>query len=143
LPAGVFRGLALVESFGSIAAEVVEISAPKDAVKVHRVVCAIDSGIVINPDNVRAQMEGGIGFGLSAILKSKITLDKGRVVEGNYDTYDVLRISEMPRVEVHIVPSAEAPAGVGEPGVPPIGPAVANAYFAATGRRVRALPFNA
>jgi isoquinoline 1-oxidoreductase beta subunit len=86
-------------------------------------------------------MEGGIGFGLGAALWSEITLEKGRVVQSNFDDYRTLRIDEMPRVEVHIVPSAEAPTGVGEPGVPPIGPAVANAFFRLTGRRVRKLPF--
>jgi hypothetical protein len=100
-----------------------------------------DCGVAVNPDQVRAQMEGGIGFGLGAILKSQITLDKGRIVEGNFDGYDVLRIDEMPSVEVHIVKSSAPPTGVGEPGVPPIGPAVANAMFKATGRRIRILPF--
>jgi isoquinoline 1-oxidoreductase beta subunit len=87
-------------------------------------------------------MEGGIGFGLGAILKSQITLDKGKVAEGNFDGYEVLRLNEMPKVETHVVKSAELPTGAGEPGVPPIGPAVANAYFQATGKRIRILPFN-
>lgn len=141
-PAGRFRGVALAESFESVVAQIVEISLEGTTPKVHRVVCAVDCGLAVNPDNVRAQMEGGIGFGLGAILKSRITLDKGRVVEGNYDGYEVLRLDEMPAVEVHILPSANAPTGVGEPGVPPIGPALANAYAAATKRRVRLLPFN-
>jgi len=110
--------------------------------KVHRVVCAVDCGIAVNPDQIRAQMEGGIGYGLGAILKSQLTLNQGRVVEGNFDGYDVLRINEMPKVEVHIVDSTAPPTGVGEPGVPPIGPAVANAFFKATGKRVRVLPFS-
>lgn len=142
LPKGRFRGVALAESFDTIVAEIAEISVEGNQPKVHRVTCALDCGIAVNPDNIRAQMEGSIGFGLGAILKSRITLDKGRVVEGNFDGYEVLRLDEMPAVDVHILPSTEVPTGVGEPGVPPIGPAVANAYFAATKRRIRALPFN-
>jgi isoquinoline 1-oxidoreductase beta subunit len=141
LPAGRFRGVAVAESFGTVVAEIAEISVENGEPKVHRVVCAVDCGIAINPDNVRAQMEGGIGFGLGAVLKSRLTLDKGRIVEGNFDGYEVLRLDEMPAVEVHIVPSEAKPSGVGEPGVPPIGPAVANAFYQATKRRVRALPF--
>jgi isoquinoline 1-oxidoreductase beta subunit len=141
LPAGRFRGVAVAKSFGTVVAEVAEISVENGDPKVHRVVCAVDCGIAINPDNVRAQMEGGIGFGLGAVLKSKLTLDNGRIVEGNFDGYEVLRLDEMPAVEVHIVPSVAKPSGVGEPGVPPIGPAVANAFYQATKRRIRALPF--
>ena len=141
LPAGRFHGVAVAESFGTVVAEIAEISVENGEPKVHRVVCAVDCGIAINPDSVRAQMEGGIGFGLGAVLKSKLTLDKGRIVEGNFDGYEVLRLDEMPAVEVHIVPSEAKPSGVGEPGVPPIGPAVANAFYQATKRRVRALPF--
>jgi isoquinoline 1-oxidoreductase beta subunit len=106
------------------------------------VVCAVDCGTAINPDQVRAQMEGGIGFGLGAILKSQVTLTDGAVDQGNFDSYEVLRFEEMPQVEVHIVPSQAPPTGVGEPGVPPIGPAVANAVYAATKKRIRALPFS-
>jgi isoquinoline 1-oxidoreductase beta subunit len=142
-PTDRYRGIALAESFRSYVAQVAEISIDRAGLpKVHRVVCAVDCGIAVNPDQVRAQMEGGIGFGLGAILKSQLTLDKGRVVESNFDGYDVLRIGEMPKVEVHIVESNAPPTGVGEPGVPPIGPAVANAYFNATGKRVRVLPFS-
>jgi len=142
VPAGRFRGVAVAESFHSYVAQVAEISISKSGLpRVHRVVCAVDCGVAVNPDQVRAQMEGGIGFGLGAILKSRITLDKGRIVEGNFDGYDVLRIDEMPSVEVHIVKSSAPPTGVGEPGVPPIGPAVANAMFNATGKRIRILPF--
>jgi isoquinoline 1-oxidoreductase beta subunit len=141
LPAGRFHGVAVAESFGTVVAEIAEISVENGEAKVHRVVCAVDCGIAINPDNVRAQMEGGIGFGLGAILKSKLTLDNGRIVEGNFDGYEVLRLDEMPAVEVRIVPSEAKPSGVGEPGVPPIGPAVANAFYQATKRRIRALPF--
>ena len=110
-------------------------------VTVDRVVCAVDCGIPINPDVIAAQMEGGIGFGLGAVMYGAITLKNGRVEQDNFNNYRVLRINEMPKVEVHIVPSAEAPTGVGEPGVAPIGPAVANAIFAATGTRIHMLPF--
>lgn len=103
-------------------------------------ICAVDCGIAINPDNIRAQTEGGIGFGLGAIMAEELTLVGGEVQDGNYDTYTPLRIDAMPEVEVHIIPSAEPPTGVGEPGVPPIGPVVANAIYAATGKRIRQLP---
>ena len=141
--AGRFRGVAVAESFGTYVAQIVEISVDKSgAPKVERVVCAVDCGVAVNPDMVRAQMEGGIGFGLGAILKSRITLDGGKVKEGNFDEYEVLRLNEMPKVEVHILKSAEAPKGVGEPGVPPIGTALANAMFQATGKRMHILPFD-
>ncbi len=118
-----------------------DISLGKDGkVKVERVVCAVDCGTAINPDQIRAQMEGGIGFGLGAILKSELTLTAGAVDQGNFDGYDVLRLDEMPLVEVHITPSELPPTGVGEPGVPPIGPAVANAIYNGTKKRVRILP---
>jgi isoquinoline 1-oxidoreductase beta subunit len=143
LPEGRFRGVAVHESFNTYVAQVAEISlTPEGGIKVERVVCAVDCGIAINPDIIRAQMEGGIGFGLGAVLKGEITLDGGRVEQANFDTYQVLTIEEMPTVEVHIVPSTASPTGVGEPGVPPIGPAVANAVQAATGKPMRALPFS-
>jgi isoquinoline 1-oxidoreductase beta subunit len=136
------RGIAVHESFNSFVAEVAEVSVrPDGSFSVDRVICAVDCGIAVNPDQVRAQMEGGIGFGLSAALHSAITLKEGRVEQSNFHDYPLLRISEMPRVEVHIVQSGEAPTGVGEPGVPPLAPAVANALFAATGKRLRKLPF--
>jgi isoquinoline 1-oxidoreductase beta subunit len=142
-PAERHRGIALAESFRSYVAQVAEISIDRAGrPKVHRVVCAVDCGVAVNPDQIRAQMEGGIGFGLGAIMKSQLTLNQGKVVEGNFDGYDVLRIDEMPKVEVYIVNSTAPPTGVGEPGVPPIGPAVANAFFNATGKRVRVLPFS-
>ncbi len=140
--AGRYRGVALAESFNSIVAQIAEVSVENGGPRVHRVVCAMDCGLAVNPDNIRAQIEGGVGFGLGAVLKSRLTLDKGRVVEGNFDGYEVLRIEEMPEVEVHLVPSSRKPTGVGEPGVPPIGPAVANAWHQATRKRVRSLPFN-
>ncbi len=142
LPAGRFRGVALAESFSTFVAQVAEVSVVNGQPKVHRVVCALDCGVAVNPDNIRAQIEGGIGFGLGAVLKSQLTLDGGKVVEGNFDAYEVLRMEDMPQVEVHIVASTAKPTGVGEPGVPPIGPAVANAFYQASKRRVRVLPFN-
>jgi len=110
-------------------------------VHVDRVVCAVDCGTAINPDVVAAQMEGGIGFALGAVLYGAITLKDGYVEQDNFNNYRVLRMNEMPKVEVHIVPSGEPPTGVGEPGVAPLGPAVANAVFAATGKRIHVLPF--
>ncbi|TCW79629.1 aldehyde oxidase [Burkholderia sp. SRS-46] len=143
LPKGRGRGIAVAEAFKSYVAQVAEVSVGADGkVKVERVVCAVDCGIAINPDIVAAQMEGGIGFGLGAVMHSAITLKDGQVEQRNFDSYQVLRIAEMPKVEVHIVPSAEAPTGVGEPGVAPVGPAVANAIFAATGKRHYTLPFD-
>jgi isoquinoline 1-oxidoreductase beta subunit len=141
LPKGHGRGIATHFSFSSYVAQVAEVSVAKDGkVRVDRVVCAVDCGRVVNPDTVKAQMEGGIIFGLSAALKGEITLDRGRVVQRNFHDYEMLRINESPEIEVYIVPSAENPTGVGEPGVPPVAPAVANAIFAATGKRVRRLP---
>lgn len=135
------RGIAVHESFNSYVAEVAEVTIDADgSLKIDRVVCAVDCGLAINPDVIKAQMEGGIGFGLNAVLHSAITFDQGKVVQGNFDTYPALRINEMPKVEVYLVPSAAAPTGVGEPGVPPSGPALANAIFAATGKRIRKLP---
>lgn len=136
------RGIAVHESFRSFVAEVAEVSVkPDGSFSVDRVVCAVDCGIAVNPDQIGAQMEGGIGFALSAALHSAITFKDGRVEQSNFNDYPLLRISEMPHVEVHIVQSQAAPTGVGEPGVPPLAPAVANALFAATGKRLRKLPF--
>ncbi|HWF08130.1 MAG TPA: xanthine dehydrogenase family protein molybdopterin-binding subunit [Bryobacteraceae bacterium] len=142
LPAGRFRGVAVVNNLGGFNAQVVEVSVSAGKYRVHRVVCAVDCGQVVNPAGVVQQIQGGIVFGLSA-LKGGITLDKGRVQQGNFDRYQVLRIDEMPVIEVHLVPSHETPAGIGEASTPPIGPAVANALFAATGRRIRSLPIKA
>jgi len=142
MPQGTFRGVALHESFGTVVAEIADIAMDdKGGFKVERVVCAVDCGTAINPDQVRAQMEGGIGFGLGSVLHEELTLTKGQVDQSNYDAYLPLRIEEMPKVETYIVPSEAVPSGVGEPGVPPIGPAVANALAAATGKHVRILPF--
>jgi isoquinoline 1-oxidoreductase beta subunit len=141
LPAGVGRGIAAHFSFDSYVAQVIEASVEKGgAVRVHRVVCAVDCGRVINPDIVKAQMEGGIIFGLTAALKTEITLKDGRVEQTNFHDYQMLRMFESPQIEVHIVPSTENPTGVGEPGVPPVAPALTNAIFAATGKRIRRLP---
>lgn len=140
LPAGRTRGIAAHRSFNTYVAEVAEISLADGGIKVERVVAAVDCGVVVNPDVVRAQIEGGIGFGLGAALHDAITLDKGAVEQANFDTYQPLRMSEMPKVEVHVVASAAAPTGIGEPGVPPLAPAVANAVAAATGRPVLQLP---
>jgi isoquinoline 1-oxidoreductase beta subunit len=125
-----------------VVAQVAEVTVKADnSFTVDRVVCAVDCGIAVNPDNVRAQMEGGIGFGLSAALYSAITLKDGVVEQSNFNDYPVLRINEMPRIEVHIVPSTAKPTGVGEPGTPVVAPAVANALAAATGKRLRTMPF--
>jgi isoquinoline 1-oxidoreductase subunit beta len=141
LPPGRGRGIALHESFGSFVAQVAEVSvSPAGEVRVHRVVCAIDCGRVVNPATIEAQMESGIVFGLSAALHGAITFQNGRVQQGNFNNYPVVRMNEMPAIEVYIVPSTEAPGGVGEPGTPPIAPAVTNAIFAATGKRIRRLP---
>ena len=128
------------ESFGSFVAEIAEVSVEQGKVRVHRVVCAVDCGIAVNPDGVVAQMESGIAFGLGAALHSALSFKDGRVQESNFHDYRVLRLNEMPLVEVHIVPSSERPSGVGEPGTPPIAPAVANAIAALTGQRLRELP---
>jgi isoquinoline 1-oxidoreductase subunit beta len=144
LPAGHGRGIATHFSFDSYVAQVIEASVEKDGtVHVHRVVCAVDCGRVINPDTVKAQMEGGIIFGLTAALKTEITLENGRVQQRNFNDYPMLRMFEAPAVEVFIVPSEEKPTGVGEPSVPPVAPALTNAIFAATGKRVRRLPIRA
>ena len=143
LPAGRARGIATHFSFDSYVAQVAEVSVEKDGtVHVHRVVAAVDCGQTVNPDTVKAQLEGGIIFGLTAALKTEITFDKGRVQQRNFNDYPMLRMFESPVIEVFIVPSTEHPTGVGEPGVPPVAPAVANAIFAATGKRVRRLPIN-
>src|SRR2546426_5181528 len=141
LPPGRARGIAVHESFESVVAQVAEVSRrPDDLPKVERVVCAVDCGTAINPDVVRAQMEGGIGFGLAAALWSEITIVRGRVQQRNFDGYRPLRIEDMPAVEVHIVPSGAVPTGVGEAGVPPIAPPGANAVFHLSGLPGRRLP---
>ncbi len=142
LPAGHAYGVAVHQSFDSYVAQVAEVSLQKGKIRVHRVIAAVDCGIVVNPDGVQQQVEGAIVYGLSAALHGAITLENGRVMQSNFDTYKPLRLSEMPQVEVHIVASDEHPSGIGEPGTPPIAPAVANAVFALTGKRLRSMPFD-
>lgn len=143
LTAGRFRGIAIVNNVGSYTAEVAEVSVEKGKVRVHRVVAAVDCGHVVNPAIVDQQIRSAIVYGLTAALKGEITIEKGRVVQNNFNQYDMLRIDEAPVVEVHIVPSTENPGGIGEAGVPAIAPAVCNALFAATGKRIRRLPIRA
>ncbi len=142
LGAGRFRGVAVHESFASYVAEVAEVEIVDGAIKVRRVVAAIDCGTVINPDTVKAQVEGAIVYGLSAALMGRISIAAGQAKQSNFHDYPVLRMADMPVVDVHIVPSTADPTGVGEPGTPPIAPAVANAVFAATGHRLRTLPLS-
>ena len=138
---GRFQGIAVYYAHGGWAAQVAEISLRSDgSIDIHRVVCAVDCGIAINPDTIAAQIEGAVAFGLTAALKSAITIDHGRVLQTGFHDFPLLTIGEMPQIDVHIVPSREDPTGAGECGVPPMAPAVANAVFAATGRRVRSLP---
>lgn len=140
VPEGRARGIAVVESFGSYVAEVAEVSVENGMPRVHKVWCAIDCGVVLNPRIVRAQMESGIAYGLTAALFGEINIQGGRAVQGNFTDYQMLRINQMPEVEVVLVPSGDAPGGVGEPGTPPIAPAVTNALFALTGQRIRTMP---
>jgi isoquinoline 1-oxidoreductase beta subunit len=142
LPGSYGRGMAYYATFGvTHVAQVAEVSVGADGkVRVHRVVCAVDCGRVMNPDNVAAQMEGGIVFGLAAALKAEATLKDGRIQQSNFHDYPILRIDEMPVIEVYIVQSDDVPSGIGEMGVPPIAPAVTNAVFAATGVRIRHIP---
>lgn len=143
-PAGRGRGFAAWWSFVSYVAQVAEVSVGKDGTpRVHRIVTAIDCGIAVNPDGIAQQIEGAVVYGLSAALKEAITIKGGAVEQSNFHDFELLRFDEMPVVEVHIIPSAEPPSGTGEPGLPPTAPAVANAIFAATGKRVRRLPFTA
>jgi isoquinoline 1-oxidoreductase/isoquinoline 1-oxidoreductase beta subunit len=139
-PPGRFQGLAVHESFGTVVAEVAEVSVAGGAIRVHRVTCAVECGLAVNPDLVRAQMESGIVYGLTAALKGEITFVDGAAQQSNFHDYPLLRMNEAPAIDVHIVQSADPPTGVGEPGTPPIAPAVANAVFAATGKRLRELP---
>jgi isoquinoline 1-oxidoreductase beta subunit len=142
LPPGRARGIAVCESFGSFVAEVAEVSLESGAIRVHRVFIAADVGIVVNPDIVRAQLEGAMIYGLSAALYGKITYADGQVEQSNFHDYPVIRMQQTPEVEISLLRSAEPPGGVGEPGTPPIAPAVANALFVLTGRRIRQLPLS-
>jgi len=140
LPAGRYRGVACFGCFASYMAEVVEISMENDQPRVHRVVAVVDCGQVVNPSILEQQIQGGIVYGLANALRAKITIEKGRVVQGNFDDYAPLRMDETPAVEVYAMPSAEPPTGIGEPSVPPIAPALCNAIYTATKKRIRALP---
>ena len=140
LPTGRARGLALHASFGSICAQVAEVSLQGSQPRVHRVVCAVDCGVVVHPDSARAQLEGAVAFGLTAALMGEITFKDGRVQQASFSQQDVLRLARMPLVETHFVPSARPPGGLGEVGVPPIAPAVVNALAVLTGQRIRRLP---
>jgi isoquinoline 1-oxidoreductase beta subunit len=142
LAAGHAYGAAVHKSFDSYVAEIAEVSLENGKIRVHRVVAAVDCGMVINPDGVRQQIESAVAYGLSAALHGAITLENGRVMQSNFHDYAPLRFSEMPQVDVHIVASSEAPTGIGEPGTPPIAPAVANAVFQLTGKRLRRMPFD-
>jgi isoquinoline 1-oxidoreductase beta subunit len=144
LPPSSGRGISLLHAFGeTYIAEVAEVSVSNDGeVRVQRVVCAVDCGMIVNPDTVKAQMESGIIFGITAALFGEITIKDGRVEQGNFDDYRMLRIDEAPLIEVHLVKSTEAPGGIGEPGTAAVIPAVTNAIFAATGKRIRKLPVN-
>jgi len=140
LPAGRYRGTACFGCFSSYMAEVVEISMENDAPRVHRVVAVVDCGQVVNPSILEQQIQGGIVYALSNALRAKITIDRGRVVQGNFDDYAPVRMEETPLVEVYAVPSMEAPTGIGEPSVPPLAPALCNAIYTATKKRIRSLP---
>jgi len=142
LPAGMGRGLAVHESFGSIVAQVADVSVDQGKIRVHKVVCAIDCGTAVNPDGVVAQMQGGIVYGLSAALYGAVHIKNGRVQESNFDDYRIVRMPDAPKTEVIVISSGEKMGGAGEPGTPPIAPAVANAVFALTGKRLRSLPFS-
>ena len=143
LPAGHAHGLAVHESFGTVVAQVLELSKQNDRYRIERVVCAVDCGVAVNPNVVAMQMESGIGYGLSAALSGAITLKDGLVEQSNFHDYPVLRMRQMPRIDTHIVPSREKPSGVGEPATPVIAPALANALLALSGKPVRALPLGA
>ncbi|HWS66520.1 MAG TPA: molybdopterin cofactor-binding domain-containing protein, partial [Steroidobacteraceae bacterium] len=143
LPKGIGRGVSIQFVFGTYMAQVAEVEVSRDgAVRVRRVVCAVDCGTVINPDTVRAQIQSAIIFGVTAALYGEITLKDGRVEQTNFDTYQILRMNEAPAIEVHIVQSPESPGGMGEAGTSLIAPAVTNAIFAATGKRLRKLPID-
>jgi isoquinoline 1-oxidoreductase beta subunit len=141
-PAGSGLGLSVQHAFGSFVAQVAELEVKGEDIRVKRIVCVVDCGMVVNPDHVKAQIEGGINFGISGALWGEITVKDGKVEQSNFDNYRVMRMNEAPVIEVHIVPSAEAPGGIGEPGTSAVAPALTNAIFAATGKRIRTLPIN-
>jgi isoquinoline 1-oxidoreductase beta subunit len=139
-PPGVARGAAVHPSKDSYVAQIAEVTSRQDGIEVLRIVCAVDCGLAVNPDGVRAQIEGAILFGLGSALRGQITVKEGNIVESNFDSYGILAITRNARIDVHLLPSAEAPGGIGEPGVPPVAPAVVNALYALDGRRRRELP---
>jgi isoquinoline 1-oxidoreductase subunit beta len=140
LPKGQGRGVSVMNAFGSFLCMVAEVSVTDGEVRVNRVVCAVDCGMAVNPETIEAQIEGGIIFGITAVLYSEITIERGRVAQTNFTDYRILRIDEAPQIEVRIVKSTEAPGGIGEPGTAALAPAVTNAIYAATGKRLRQLP---
>lgn len=140
LPQGHYQGIAQYKSFGSWVAQVAEVSIEHQQIHIHRMICAIDCGQCINPDALHAQLEGAVAMGLSAALKEKVLFDNGNVIQASYQDYPILTFAEMPKVDVHIVPSHQSPGGVGEPGLPPVAPAIANAVYAASNKRLRELP---
>ena len=139
-PNGRAQGIAMHECFGTIVAQVAEVSVANGAIRVHRVVCAVDCGTVVNPDIIAQQMESGVVFGLTAALYGEITLKDGRVEQRNFPQYDMVRMANAPIVETYLLPNGGTPGGIGEPGTPPIAPAVANAVYRLTGKRLRSLP---
>jgi isoquinoline 1-oxidoreductase beta subunit len=142
LPAGTARGIAVHECFGSVVAEVAEVrQVAAGKYKVERVVCGVDCGLVVNPNVVKMQVESSIGLGLGAVAQGGITLKDGKVEQSNFHDYTVLRFGQMPKVDVHFVPGGDKPTGIGEPGLPPVGPAVAGAILALSGKSLHALPF--
>jgi len=141
-PVGRFRGIAFAECFGGMVAQVVEVSVNNGTLKVHRVVCAVDVGLAVHPEIVKAQMQSAIVTGLDAARYGRITIENGAVVQGNFHDYPVTRINDMPLIEVYLTVNDQPPGGVGEPGTPPLAPALCNAIFAATGKRVRSLPLS-
>jgi isoquinoline 1-oxidoreductase beta subunit len=141
MPQGQGRGVSVMHAFGSFFSMVADVTVNKDGeVRVNRIVCAVDCGMVVNPNTVEAQVQGGIIFGITAALYSEITIENGRVQQSNFTDYRMLRIDETPPIEVHIVKSTEAPGGIGEPGTAALAPAITNAIYAATGKRLRQLP---
>ena len=142
LPEGRFRGIALHESFGSVVGEVAEISLNKKDIKVDKVFCVVDCGQVVNPAIVESQMQSGIVYGLTAALYGEIEMKDGKIIQSNFPNYKMLQLKTMPTIHTYIMPSSEYPGGIGEPGTPPIAPALTNAIFAASGERVRALPLS-
>jgi len=139
-PQGRFRGIGVHDCFGTITGLVTEISVEKNVVKVHKITCAVDCGWIVNPDTIKAQMEGGIIYGLTAALKGEITIRDGRVVQSHFGDYQVVRMPEMPVIDVFIVPSTESPGGIGEPSTAVIAGSLVNAIFAETGKRIYSLP---